>query len=123
MKPEPRKILRQLSDHILETGIGNYLLSEQFTLFCVAHDIEDIWSAALELSRDKPQLYGGDVAKNAFFEVVQHIHHSRKNEFPNIITALLADVSGKHTAPTSVSEIQEDLIRLGYSWEELENAN
>jgi hypothetical protein len=122
MKPESRKILRLLSDHILEPEIGNYLLSEQFTRFCAAQDIEDIWSASLALSRDKPQLYGGDVAKNAFFEVLQHIYHSRKNEFPTILSALLADVSGKHPAPSSVSQIQEDLIRLGYSREDVEKA-
>jgi hypothetical protein len=122
MKPESRKILRQLSDHILETGIGNYLLSEQFTRFCAAHGIEDIWSAALELSRDKPQLYGGEVAKNAFFEVVQHIYHCRKNEFPKIIASLKVDISGKHPAPSSVVRIQEDLNRLGYSRKDVENA-
>jgi len=122
MKPESRKILRQLSDHILELETRNYLASGQFTRFCTAHEIEDTWSAGLELSRDKPQLYGRDVEKNAFFEFLQHIHHSRKNEFPKIITELLTDVSGKHPAPTSVFRIQEDLIRLGYSREDVEKA-
>ncbi|MDD1696290.1 MAG: hypothetical protein LUQ54_05270, partial [Methanoregula sp.] len=76
----------------------------------------------LELARDKPDLYGGDVAKNAFFMFLLHVYNSRKEDFPKIIASLLNCFPGRYQSPPVLSAIKDDLIRLGYPEKEVETA-
>jgi hypothetical protein len=121
MAQDSQKTIRQLSDHILTLDIGDYLVSEQFTRFCRKHDIDDIWTEELDMSREKPYLYGGDTVKKAFFWTLQHLYQKKKDEFPGILAGLLTDFSGRYPGPSIFHEISEDLIRLGYSKKDVEN--
>jgi hypothetical protein len=121
MPQDSQKIIRQLSDHIVTPDFEDYLLSEQFTRFCREHDIEDIWEEELDMSREKPYLYGGDTIHEAFFWTLQHLYQKKKDEFPRILAGFLADFSGSYPVPSFFYEISEDLIRLGYSKKEVED--
>jgi len=115
MPQDPRKTISQLSDHIVQLGIVDYLLSGQFTRFCREHDIDDAWSEALGFSSDKPELYGDNVAKNAFLLLLRHLFLNRRDEFPEIVAGLLSDFSRQYQGPSFASGILQDLTLLGYS--------
>ncbi len=116
-----RKLIRQLADHLRRLGILDYLASEQFSQFCRAHGIYEMWDGLLGLSRDKPDLYGNDTVNNAFFMLLQQIYRERGVELPGILADLLADYSGIPLNPSFFVAIQRDLIHLGYFQEDVEN--
>lgn len=94
MPLESRKTIQQLSGHLLTLDVVEYLESERFFRFCKEHDIDDIWMECLDFSRDKPNLFGDEVAKNAFLMLLQHTFNSKKDEFLKIIANLLKELPG-----------------------------
>jgi hypothetical protein len=116
-----RPVLRLLSDRMIREGFGDYLLSEQFSRFCRRYDIYEIWSGLLTNSGDRPELYGSDTIRNAFFRLQQHIFRGRNAEFPRILAGLLADYARKPLDPSFVSAIKQDLIQLGYTANDVDN--
>ena len=111
-----REVLRLLSDRMVrEGGFGDYLLSEQFSRFCREYDIYELWSGFLTNAGDRPDLYGSDMIRNAFFPLLQHLYQWRKSEFPRILAGILADYAKKPPGPMCVPAIRQDLIRLGYT--------
>ena len=120
MPQDPRKTISRLSDHVVLTGTVDYLLSDQFTRFCREQDIEDSWTEALGYSRDKPDLYGDAVVKNAFLMLLRHLYLNRTDEFPNLVAGLLADCYREYPGPAFVEDILQDLTLLGYSRSDIE---
>jgi len=120
MPQDPRKTISRLSDHIVLTGTVDYLLSDRFTRFCRERDIGDSWTEAMEYSRDKPDLYGSAVVKNAFLMLLRHLSMSRADEFPSLVAGLLADCYREYPGPAFVEDIILDLTLLGYSRSDME---
>jgi hypothetical protein len=121
MPQNPKKTIRSLSNHIFRLNISNYLSSEQFALFCREQNIDDMWDGLLRLSNDSPDLYGNEVAKNAFSMLLEQIYQVRKDEFLGILAGLLADFSGAIQSPFIFRTIKEDLIELGYPEKDVED--
>ena len=122
MPQDPQQALRHLSDRMIREGIGNYLLSGQFLRFCSDHDLSEIWGGLLRDSADRPEVYGSDTVRNALFRLLEHIYHGRKVEFPRIFADLLADYAKKPSDLLFVPAVKQDLIKLGYSREEVEES-
>ena len=120
MPRDTRKTVKRLADHLFTLPMGNFLVSENFSLFCRQHDLEDIWKEYRVLSRDKPDLYGHFVIKNAFVRLLHHIFHSRPDEFLEVVTHLLSMFSQKISQPLPLDDLKKDLMDLGYSDKDLE---
>ncbi|HVP96067.1 hypothetical protein [Methanoregula sp.] len=116
-----RHAIRLLSDQMIREGLGDYLLSEQFSRFCRKYDIYEIWTGLLGASLDRPDLYGPDILGNAVSLLLQHIYRGRNAEFPRILAGLLADYTKKPLNPLFVSTIKRDLIQLGYNEIDVDN--
>ncbi len=114
------KTIRELTARLWAFPIEDYLTSEQFLLFCRERDLGDAWSEYLELSRDKPDLYGSSVIKNAFVLFLHHIFHSRQKEFPALFALLLKDFSQGISCVLPLDDLKSDLMLLGYSDREIE---
>jgi hypothetical protein len=120
MQQDPRKTISVLVDHIFSPGMVDYLQSPKFTRFSREHDIEDPWKEALWYSTDKPDLYGDAVIKSAFLLTLRHLYSSRRDEFPEILAALLADFSDKYPGPAFVSEVIGNLVLMDYPGKEMD---
>jgi hypothetical protein len=120
--PQDTKIpIQRLADRLFDLPIGNYLVSENFSEFCRQYDLEDLWKEYRVLSRDRPELYGHFVIKNAFIRLLHHVFHSRPDEFLELFTHLLIDFSQWISCIIPVNDLKKDLIQLGYSDEKVEN--
>ncbi len=73
----------------------------------------------LGLSRDRPELYGDDMLKNAVVEFLYHIFYQQPDELPALVTGFLAGFSREIPALLSAG-LKKDLAYLGYPAEELE---
>lgn len=120
MPQDTKKPIQRLTDRLFTLPIGNYLVSENFSLFCRQHDLEDLWKEYRVLSRDRPELYGHFVIKNAFVRLLQHIFHSRPNEFLEVVTHFLSSFSQEISDPLPLDDLKKDLMDLGYSDRDLE---
>jgi hypothetical protein len=119
--PQDTKIpIQRLTDRLFTLPVGNYLVSEQFSLFCRQYDLEDLWKEYRVLSRDKPELYGHFVIKNAFVRFLHHIFHSRPDQFLEIFTQFLFSLSQETSQPLPLVGLKKDLMDLGYSDGDLE---
>jgi hypothetical protein len=112
---------RELTAQLWALPIYEYLASEDFSRFCSKHDLGDPWIQFLELSRDKPDLYGGTVIRNAFSLFLYHIFHSRPEEFLHLFCGLLVDFSGGISCELPVDGLKKDLLLLGYPERELDH--
>ena len=112
--------IRRMTDHVFTLPIGNYLVSESFSLFCRQYDLEDLWKEYRVLSRDRPELYGHFVIKNAFLLFLQHIFHSRPDEFLEVVTQFLFRFSREIVQPLPLNDLKRDLMDLGYSDKNIE---
>jgi hypothetical protein len=81
----------------------------------------DAWKEYLVLSQDKPDLYGSAVTKNAFVLFLNHIVHSRPEEFPELFSLFLIDFSQVISCVLPFDDLKKDLIELGYSETEIDN--
>ena len=66
MPHSTEKTIRRLTGLLFTYPLEDYLSSENFLIFCRKYDLADAWKEYLVLSRDRPDLYGGSVIKNAF---------------------------------------------------------
>lgn len=121
MVQDTEKIIKDLAAPLWAFPLEDYLASGHFLLFCREQDLEDPWREYLELSRDIPELYGGAVIKNAFVRFLHHIFHNRPQDFPAVFTRLLVDFSRGIPCVIPVDGLKSDLIRLGYSDQEINN--
>jgi hypothetical protein len=112
--------IQRMTDHVFTLPIGNYLVSESFSLFCRQYDLEDLWKEYRVLSRDRPELYGHFVIKNAFLLFLQHIFHSRPDEFLEVVTQFLFRFSREIVQPLPLNDLKRDLMDLGYSDKNIE---
>lgn len=112
--------IQRLADRLFDLPIGNYLVSENFSEFCRQYDLEDLWKEYRVLSRDKSELYGHFVIKNAFVHFLHHIFHSRPDAFIEVVTQFLLRFSQKIDLPLPLDDLKRDLMDLGYSEGELE---
>ena len=112
--------IQRMTDHVFTLPIGNYLVSESFSLFCRQYDLEDLWKEYRVLSRDRPELYGHFVIKNAFLLFLQHIFHSRPDEFLEVVTQFLFRFSREIVQPLPLNDLKRDLMDLGYSYKDIE---
>jgi hypothetical protein len=122
MPHDTEKTMKDLAAPLWAFPLEDYLASEHFLLFCREHNLEDPWKEYLELSRDIPELYGSAVIKNAFVRFLHHIFHNRPNEFPALFTRLLRDFSRGISCVLPVDNLKSDLMHLGYSHLEIDNA-
>jgi hypothetical protein len=112
--------IQRMTDHVFTLPVGNYLVSESFSLFCRQYDLEDLWKEYRVLSRDRPELYGHFVIKNAFLLFLQHIFHSRPDEFLEVVTQFLFRFSREIVQPLPLNALERDLMDLGYSDKNIE---
>jgi hypothetical protein len=120
MHQDTKKPIKNLVARVFTLPVGNYLVSENFSLFCRQHDLEDLWKEFRVLSRDRPELYGYFVIENAFFRLLQHIFYSRPNDFLEVVTHFLSSFSQEISDPLPLDDMKKDLIDLGYSDRDLE---
>jgi hypothetical protein len=120
MHQDTKKPIQRLTDRLFTLPVGNYLVSENFSLFCRQHDLEDLWKEYRVLSRDMPELYGHFVIENAFVRLLHHIFHSRPNDFLEVVMHFLSSFSQEISDPLPLDDLKKDLIDLGYSDRDLE---
>ena len=120
MPRDTKKIIGRVAARLPSRPLDEYLSSENFLLFCRDHDLEDAWKEYLELSRDRPDLYGDSVMKNAFVRFLHHIFHQRPDEFPALFTRFLMGFSHGMYQPLPLDDLKSDFIDLGYPGKELE---
>jgi hypothetical protein len=119
MPQDTKKTIKRLTAQLFTYPIEDYLSSENFSIFCSEHDLEDAWKEKLESSRDRPDLYGNTVIKNAFVLFLHHIFHCRPKEFLELFTHFLIGFSQEISQVLPVNDLKKDLVYLGYSIEEV----
>jgi hypothetical protein len=120
MPQDIKKIIKRLTAQLFTYPIEDYLSSENFSLFCKEHDLVDAWREKLESSRDRPDLYGDAVIKNAFVLFLHHIFHCRPGEFLELFAHIVIGFSQEISQALPVNDLKKDLVYLGYSDEEVE---
>ena len=120
MPRDTKKTIGQLAARLSSGPLEEYLSSEDFLLVCRNHDLEDTWKEYLELSRDRPDLYGDSVMKTALVLFLHHIFHHRQDEFPALFTRFLTGFSHVMHQPLPLDALKKDLIDLGYPGKEVE---
>jgi hypothetical protein len=119
MQKTQKKIIGRIAVRLFTFPVGPYLSSENFSRFCRQEDINDVWSESLDLSRDRPDLYGDSVIKNAFEEFLYHIFYRRPDEFPALFVRVLTGFSETISRPLPLDDLKKDLNELGYPAEDL----
>jgi hypothetical protein len=120
MPRDTKKIIGQLAGRLPHGPLEEYLASEKFLRLCRDHEVEDAWKEYLELSRDRPDLYGGSVMQNAFVLFLHHIFHEQPDAFPLLFTRFLAGFSRGISQPLPLDDLEKDLAGLGYPEKVLE---
>lgn len=120
MVQDTRKIIERMAARLFPYSINGYQLSEHFSRFCSEPDLDDAWKESLQLSRDRPDLYGDAVIKNAFVLFLDQSFHSRPDKFPAMVTCFLTGFSQEISQPLPLDDLKSDLMDLGYSGEDLE---
>lgn len=119
MQKTQKKIIGRIAERLFSFPVGPYLSSENFSRFCRREDLDDIWSESLALSRDRPDLFGDSVIKNAFAEFLYHIFYRRPEEFPVLFVRFLSGLSPEIGRHLSLADLKNDLTDLGYPAESL----
>jgi hypothetical protein len=122
MNQDPEKTMKGITVRLSAFPLEEYLSSEQFSRFCREHDLGDAWKEYLELSEDRPELYGKAVKENAFVKFLLHIFHGRPGEFPRLFTLLLSGFSREISRELPVNDLKKDVHLLGYSRKEIDHA-
>jgi len=115
MPRDTKKTLKRLAARLFTLSVEDYLMSENFFDFCRKYDLWDAWNEYLVLSRDIPELYGSAVIKNAFVLFLQHILHSRPEEFPELLSLFLIDFIQELPCVLPFDDLKLDFMQLGYS--------
>lgn len=122
MNDDAQQTIGALTTRLFSLPVGDYLSSEEFRRFARDNEVWDTWREYLRLAEDRPELYGGSVTRQAFSLFLYHIFHRRKGEFLRIFTGLLADFSRGISCELPVDGMRTELLRLGYSGQELDHA-
>jgi hypothetical protein len=122
MQPDTEKIIRGMIAWLSAFPLEEYLSSESFLRFCGEHDLGDTWREYLEVSEDRPDLYGNAVKEHALGKFLVHIFHERAEEFPVLLARLLISFSQEISLEIPQAGLKEDLQRLGYSRKEMDHA-
>jgi hypothetical protein len=115
------KTIKRLAGNLFTYPIEDYLSSENFLIYCRKYDLVDNWKEYLVVSRDRPDLYGGSVIKNAFVLFLHHIFHSRPKEFLEVFTWFLMEFSEGISQSLPLDNLKKDLLSLGFSAEDIHN--
>jgi hypothetical protein len=122
MNDDTNQIIKGLATRLWALPIEDYLASEDFLRFCRKHDLGDAWGEYLELSRDRPDLYGSSVIKNAFFLFLYHLFHKKPAEFLSLFASLLTDFSRGISHDLPVDDIRSSLLLMGYPEDMIDHA-
>jgi hypothetical protein len=117
---DTQKTIGRVAARLFTVSPEAYLSSEYFLQFCRGDDLEDTWKESLERSRDRPDLYGDAVIKNAFILFLLHIVHNRPDEFPALLGRFLTGLSREIYQPLPLDDLKMDLADLGYPAQDLE---
>ncbi|MFA5268837.1 MAG: hypothetical protein WC379_12775 [Methanoregula sp.] len=120
MQRTQKKIVGRIAERLFSFPVGYHLSSENFSRFCRREDLDDVWGESLDLSRDRPDLYGDSVIRNAFAEFLYHIFYRRPEKFPALFVRFLAGLSHEIARPLPLDDLKKDLRDLGYPAESLE---
>jgi hypothetical protein len=122
MKDDAKQTMRELTTQIFALPFRDYLESGDFSLFCGEHGLSDVWREYLRVSRDRPDLYGDAVLKNAFTLFLSHDYHSRGEDFLHLFVQLMADFARNLSCPLPVDDFKRSLLLLGYAEGEVDHA-
>jgi hypothetical protein len=122
MKQDPETTMKAMTARLSALPLEEYLSSELFVRFCREQDLGDTWKEYLELSEDRPDLYGKAVKENAFVKFLLHIFHGRPGEFPGLFTLFLSGFSRELSRELPVNDLKKDVHLLGYSRKEIDHA-
>lgn len=114
MPLDTKNTIAGLYTHLSKLPLEAYLSSENFSIFCSKHDLADTWKGHIEFSRDRPDLYGKDVIKNAFVLFFDHLFQTRPREFLVILAAFLQDFRDWNAHPLPVDAIKKECVSLGF---------
>ena len=120
MDEDTKKIIGRMALRLFALFPESYLVSEHFSRFFREQDLNDAWKESLERSRDRPDLYGDAVIKNAFVLFLLHIVHNRPDEFPALLGRFLTGLSREIYQPLPLDDLKMDLADLGYPAQDLE---
>lgn len=120
MQKTQKKIIGRIAVRLFTFPVGPYLSSENFSRFCRQEDLDDVWGESLDLSRDRPDLYGDSVIRNAFAEFLYHIFYRRPEEFPALFVRFLSGFSHEIACQLPLDDLKKDLRDLGYPAESVE---
>jgi hypothetical protein len=120
MQKTQKKVIGRITVRLFSFPMGPYLSSENFSRFCRREDLDDIWSESLDLSRDRPDLYGDSVIRNAFTEFLYHIFYRQPEEFPALFVRFLIGFSHEIARQLPLDDLKKDLRDLGYPAKSLE---
>ena len=120
MQEITKRITGRVAVRLFSLPVEDYIISVHFSRFYREQDLEDIWKESRERSRERPDLYGDAMIKNAFVEFLYHTFHSRPEEFPAIVTRFLTGFSWEISRPLPLDELKKDLMDLGCPAEDLE---
>ena len=121
MPPDTKKTIERITALLYTLPFDDYLSSENFFCYLREHDLFDAWKEYLEISQDRPELYGGAVKKNAFTLFFHHIFHSLPGDFLPLFTHFLSCFSKDSSPVLPLGDLKKDLMLLGYSAEEIES--
>jgi hypothetical protein len=115
MPQDPEATMKGLTARLAEFPLEAYLSSERFARFCTDYDLGDAWKEYLEVSGDRPELYGNAVKENALGKFLLHIFRGRPDEFLELFIRFLSGFSREITRELPVNDLKKDLHLLGYS--------
>jgi hypothetical protein len=119
-KQDTEKTIGRMAARLFAIAPEGYLSSEQFFRFCREEELEDVWQESLQRSRDRPDLYGDSVIKNAFILFLTRAFHSWPGEFLPAFIRFLAGFSRVTTRPLPLADLKRDLAGLGFPAMDLE---
>jgi hypothetical protein len=120
MKKNPKRIIKRIAGRLFSIAVDDYLASDLFLGFRHDHDLDDAWKEFLELSQDRPDLYGDDVMKNTVIGFLCHICHSRPGEFLALFSQFLAEFMQVADRRLPLDDLERDLRHLGCAEDDLE---
>lgn len=121
MSQDTEKTIKRMTAQLFRYPFDDYLSSENFSEFCREHDLSDAWKEKLESSRDRPDLYGRDVMKNALVLFLHHISHCRPDEFLALFTRILVGFSQTGSLTLPLDDLKRELLLIGYTDDDIDH--
>ncbi len=113
MQKNPKRIMKRIAGRLFSLPMADYLASDIFLRFCRENGLDDAWKEFLEYARDRSDLFGDDVMKNAVVDFLYHIYHGRPKAFPALFGQLLAGFVQFEERPLPLDDLERDLKHLG----------